>query len=424
MTAATSVKPGPSAGADRSPRVPRERSPADAAYAAMRSDRRLYSSAKVVASIIKDQLWSDDLAAAFPSSKWIARVAGWHHAKDQGVARVKRALALLCKLGYLSSMMAGDFWRWHREVGGPKLGLQAPKVRGNPRRFLVARWKRPDASPADWEPPEMVDRAHLPADKMVTGAPVDGAPSTITKGAPSTTAENGSKFEPSNRTEEEQNVTTRLRQGGPKTPNVAAAPPSGGYSPEERAARFVRRLRDRGVILQRGSDPATGAEVIRGGLLGEHTAPVSDDEKAEIARLRPQILAYLRGDPASACAGSTPQELLDNRVRRLAGAGPAGFDDMVVEDLAFDLARSIHDAHSIAYHGKVLEDLARGDIKSDAYFVALARARKAKKGDGGKAFATTIEPHRPGWKDRKKKRPAAGHVLATSQRPAPKYQSH
>jgi Helix-turn-helix domain len=76
-----------------------------------------------------------------------------------------------------------------------------------------------------------------------------------------------------------------------------ARPSAGGWSGRELAEKFLRKLRDRGMDLVVRTE-AEGAEFIQQRPYTASVVPLQPDEIEELKRLRPDILAYLKG-PAS-----------------------------------------------------------------------------------------------------------------------------
>jgi hypothetical protein len=155
------------------------------------------------------------------------------------------------------------------------------------------------------------------------------------------------------------NGGTLAQEGDEKAPPVKPAPivelnprsqqPAVSvWTPAEHAERFFRRLRDRGLILKVEVDAERG-EVIRTYPQTKFVEPIQPDEVAELLRLRPHVLAFLKGtvaspvatgqtDPAFSKPGRRVPEVVQAQTRcligRLAGNAEPAIEAMVCRSIA------------------------------------------------------------------------------------------
>jgi hypothetical protein len=88
------------------------------------------------------------------------------------------------------------------------------------------------------------------------------------------------------------------------------------WTPAEQAERFFRRLRDRGLILKVEVDAELG-EVIRTYPQTKYVEPIQPDEVAELLRLRPHVLAFLKGTVAAPVAAGQADPIPSKPARRV-----------------------------------------------------------------------------------------------------------
>ena len=401
MTTSLLEDPGVEPGTDRSTRRKRIASQSERAFEALLNDPELSSSSKLVARAHHDQCWSADQAASFLSRLAVARKLGWHMVKDRGAARVKRAEAELCRHGYVFTLSPQDFAIWYQETGSKVLGLERPKARGNPRRYMILRWKRPDADPEAWScllvNRMRVDSAPLLPFERVDSAPVSGSTAPQLSGSNAPPPKRTSPFELPVEQEDKGNVTADR----PGRPDFSTARPEA--EAEADPPRKLLELSEADLAAALGSLRSPVRGIVFGAAATLYAAgklPPEHLDKLPKLDAKPEAPRK----PIEPAVTKGPAEILEDRLRRIAGRGTAG-EAQTLEELAFDLGFFLADAESARYYGVVVRELARGETPLDHVMLAFRSARKKKKGEQGREFARKLQPYRGTTK--KKNRPPA-----------------
>jgi hypothetical protein len=298
------------------------------------ADPTLSSGAKLLARCYDGYCEAFGKWAAWPSALRVAEKLGWisgepgaypttedrHRAERAARKRFERCNRELFDTGDVARPRLGDLVAWY-DATGAGTGFDWPK---GLRRTLcrsatitVLGWKLAEAeerlpsltacdipvassgpTEATPAPPNVAcdatNMSHTPATKMShpQNSLSSNVPSELTYDDVAAFAEG--EGEPPMPTEP---VAIVEAQPAPAPPPL--------WTPRELAEKLFLRLRNRGVILKLGHDPERG-EVICPHRQAEHIEPIRPDEVEELLRLRPHVLAFLKGEPPPRAEVSTP----------------------------------------------------------------------------------------------------------------------
>ncbi len=167
-----------------------------------------------------------------------------------------------------------------------------------------------------------------------------------------------------------------------KTPDPTPPPPpsADARADRERAERLVRKLRDGGIVLKVAADPDRG-EVIRPHRLSSSVGEMSEAARDELVRLRPHVLAYLKGQagPATATArAATVAEAatLAEAVAVLGGVG-AGAGEAEVQEVADRIADAWGDHKFRNLWVGQLRQVVAGTIPAEAFSKLMGLAESS-----------------------------------------------
>lgn len=392
-----------------------QKSRSELAFADLLADSRLTPFDKLIVTILADYCRADWNGLCWPTNRELAEKAGVHiGAKDGGEARVNRSLKKLQDLGFIERIGRYDFDRWMDEIGRPRLGLKVPKTKGDPHRFIVLWWKFPGSERDSGSAGKK--RSDVPLNKCDPGAgaavnkdhprAVDcltPAPSTATPPAPAPTLRTSSKSELPKGTvnvnaaapqQTEPNAGTGHTTDGevlpPAAPPVSPpiVPTGPAWTASEQAEKLVKKFRDRGLYPRVEPGPDL-MDVIRFGANSPGVEPPSPDELAELKRLRPQVIAFLKRGAGKSRPTNGTADLIAALIR------PGATDDDV-KLAARKLAEELDDLHSVNNHRKILAEVRAGTMP----LKAVLSAHKAAMGNAierrGALFTTLVEDARDG----------------------------
>jgi hypothetical protein len=293
--------------------------------------------AKRLAAYLDGRCKADGKWAAWPSVPTIASDLGWDGTEHGGRRRVQRGFEELIAGGVLGRMRLGELAEWF-EAEGESKGLAWPKELRRKGRLsamvCILGWKMSGNCPTSTVGCDSEvapgDPAKQPKAPKLPGCDTKVAPNATELSHPTATLVSHPSLNVrslNSETELRPNVAngSALAEGDEGSPPVGDPMPAGEirplaiveetgavkvsptvvWTPRELAERFFRRLRDRGLILKVDHDPEKG-EVIRTSRTSEHVEVIRPEEVAELLRLRPHILAFLKGEAvpvASAAAG-------------------------------------------------------------------------------------------------------------------------
>jgi hypothetical protein len=207
----------------------------------------------------------------------------------------------------------------------------------------------------------------------------------------------------------------------PTPPRVTPAPIS---APEELSERLVRRFRDRGLNPVVEADAVRG-EVIRFYRLWPDAGPPGPAELAELARLRPGVLAFLKGParpipsteagpcgPADRPAPPVPGPM-QARVRSLIGQLAGNVEPTIEATVCRSIAVALgdHKPESLALFLGLAGDVRRGGLGEGCLQEAFEAACRSKVRNRGAVFVHRVKCwKRKGWEQ------SGGSGLAVSPR--------
>lgn len=385
--------------------------------AEIEADPRYTDRAKRIARYLDDRCRADWKWAAWPKVSTIASHLGWDATDHGGRKRVERGLKELIDGGDLGRLTLGDLVEWF-DAEGQARGLDWPKEL--PRTFrlslkvCVLNWR---ISPPSGKLPSLPEcDSDVP---VITAASASEPPhcrtdpdSTVARHPDSTVAP--SPMERSNLSVGSEpkpfNVPTELARagegdGGTTTakvdPVATGGHPPAAWTPREQAEKFFRRLRDRGLILKAEVDPERG-EVIRTYPQTKYVEPIQPDEIAELVRLRPHVLAFLKGDkptpPESSgvsqgrTARGIPNAVKDpvrSLIGQLAGNPEPAIEASVCR--AISDALNDHNAESLGLFLGLAGDVRRGDLAEACLQKAFEAACGRSAKNRGSVFTSMVK---------------------------------
>jgi hypothetical protein len=292
------------------PIIPPSRRPLSAIVA----DANLSNGAKLLARQLDGSCLAHGKWAAWPKVSTIADALGWVGDPRAFRKRVERAFRELIESGDVARPRLRDLVEWH-DANGARKGLDWPKgIRRNLCRSAIVTilgWKLAEAE-------ERLPSLTLCDIPVASSGPVASlaavaAPSNVACHPPGMSHEpppemshptERSKWNVGSETTSSdavavasgQEETSPMPTDHVATVDRPAARPL--WTDRELAEKLFGRLRDRGIILKAGHDPERG-EVVRWEPQGPWVEAIRDDEAEQLRRLKPHVLAFLKGDPES-----------------------------------------------------------------------------------------------------------------------------
>jgi hypothetical protein len=259
------------------------------------ADPSYSNGAKLLAAHLDGRCLSPGKWAAWPKVSTVAAALGWGNNPRAFRKRFERAARELIEGGDLARPRVGELVDWYDAVGGPQ-GLDWPKGlrRGLARSAAVCvlGWKLAEIE----ERLPSLTACDIPVASSGPSS-VDPAPLNVASDTPGMSHPTPPEMSHPTRNVRSPNVRIEPTLNVPNDNGSAFASGEGDGEPPaeaiEQAREFVLRLRRRGMYLDLGTGP-DGAEGIRP-RHGESVKPLQPDEIDELKRLRPHILAYLKG---------------------------------------------------------------------------------------------------------------------------------
>jgi hypothetical protein len=390
-------------------------------------DPRYSDRAKRLAEYLEGRCKAPWKWVAWPKVSTVDHDLGWEGTRYGGRKRFERAVRELAEGGDLRRMTVRQVVEWF-DAEGTSRGLRwdpgLPRTLRQSAKVCVLLWRVP--GPAEGLP--ILTRC----DTGVPSSPDQAPPERADVASPETRASHGDGAQVSHpslnvRSLKERSERTldvadgdgiALARGeGEEAPGPAAEPQSGGeVSPAAgQAEEFARRLERRGLRLELLTDPVRG-EVIFPRPLCASTEPIRPDEVAELLSLKPQLLAFLKGEtpppvPEPAPRGPEPQSppgKVAGGKRRPAPQVRAEVRDRVIAQIgslqgnsdpespraaqrAISAAFNDHKPRSIGLYLDIASEVREGRKPPDVLIAAFEKACRPTVENRGAIFTTALK---------------------------------